>query len=178
MKKLLFIFLLVPFFCFGQIAPKAPGYFKIENGNVQYINVFKVDSLNTGQIVQRLMLNLATAPGVSNVQKDGELITGDLRNYKTDFKKFGGKSMGVWTAIIHPMDGKFTIQVKDGRYKLVIADLYCNAPGFPGTFTSYSTRKKATEFHDHKLIVEGMEYMNKDFTDRFGIKNNALSSEW
>lgn len=176
MKKILFVLLLIPFLSYGQSAGPISN-FHLENGEIQWRNTFEKDSLKTNQIIDQLTSYLPTVSGVSNVVNRGDVITGDLKNYQVNYKKYGGRNSTVMMQLTHPIDGKFTIQIKDGKYRAIVSDVYFTMPQLPGTLINTAGRKKNTEIAANSLIRQSLAYMNQDFADKFNLKVSN-STDW
>ena len=173
MKTLIFALLLLPALAFGQTSN-----FHLSEGVMQYRNIFTYDSLNVDNLESRLKASLPVVYGLSNIQFESGLIRGDIKALTANYKQYGATWAGSWLMLGYPMDGKFLIEIKDGKYRLTVTDLSLKGPQYPVNLANSVTKRNATEFTSNRVLLEALEYINKDFTDRFAIPKTQAKSDW
>jgi len=137
-----------------------------------------MNNSNSQEIIDKLNSYLPTIVGISNIQFNGNVFTGNIDNLMIDYKKFGGKILSVWTALNNPMFAKLTIQIKDNRYRVIITDIKCVHDILEYNFNSSTTINERTSFINKKILIQGLGYVDSYFSEMFTIKNDKISDEW
>jgi len=90
MRKLLWLFLFfMPAFAIAQNSPYK--FFKLDNGELVFENIYTHDSLNADQMGAMLKKEVPKIQGFTDFRSDGNLITGRLQNSSINYKKAGHK---------------------------------------------------------------------------------------
>ncbi len=154
--------------------------FYLEKQSVQYKKAFELEDTNDSVMVEKLNTYLPTVSGLTNIQYNGNVFTGRIEKLTVDYKKYGGKWGTTWIALNHPMNGNLTIQVKDNRYRVIITDMefISASPYIVIDVNSAATKKRGTELTTNKTVSQGLEYLDKYFTDKFTITEQQLDDDW
>ncbi len=154
--------------------------FYLENQSIKYKKVFEMNELNQSVIVEKLNTYLPTVSGLTNIQFNGNVFTGQINILTVNYRRYGGKWATTWGALNHPMNANITIQVKDNKYRLVITDIkfISTSPYCVIHINKSATKKKGTKITKNKLVLKGLEYIDKFFTEKFTITEKQINENW
>lgn len=177
MKNLLTILLLfIGFVSYGQTTPLTTLYnFVIESGQVQHIKVYEVANTPEKQLSDKLYTHLSTVAGIKELVIKDNSITGDINNLTVDYKKYGGTWGNTITLLRAPMEGKFIIQIKDNKYRVISSDL---GFGANGKLKDFFTRNKGTEFVSRQGLQDALKYIDGHLSDMFNVGKNLLKADF
>ena len=178
MKTLMFM---ITFLFLAPMQGEKQAYnFYLENQSIKYIKIFKIDGLNQSELISKLNAYLPTVAGLRNVQFNGNVFTGQIERLTVNYKKYGGKWATTWTALNFPMYGNLTIQIKDNKYRVIIMDIefISTSPSLVIDFNRDLTKKKGTKLTTNKVVLRGLEYLDKFFTDKFTITERKVDDNW
>jgi hypothetical protein len=183
MKKLL-----LPLLLFFSIAVQAQttylSDFYLEDGSVIYKKVFE-----TKADKDTFLKQLLTTTGIGGVEEKGDMLIGELKNMKSDYKKHGGSWGSSALVLNHDIFGNFIIEFKDDRYRLIISNMYfvdnysvlaasqTNPENNKMTLEDFFVKNKKAEFRSGKVRMEALHYIDKQFTEVFTAKESSAASE-
>lgn len=182
MKKILYTItiLLVSTICYAQ-----PQNIKIDNGQFIYEKIFTIDSLTAGKLDTLLQQYLPTQKGVTNLKIINQVISANFTNLFINWAKYDANNL---SSITHaPMTGNINIQIKDGKYKVLVNTIAFNL-NMPNvmTGTSYSQvvsaetiflKSDKQRFRTREDVVRLINAIDLDLTDLFAIKT-AQKTDW
>lgn len=160
-------------------------YFKTENNQFVYEAIFSMDSLNSSQIESLLLSNLPMAKSVTNVKSSNGIITANFVNLIIDWRKFGGTLTGSTMFMRDPFNGNIIIQIKNGKYKVIVNSLMCNISLAAPLSNQIENKLNSIEtlFLNYKMeyktkesIVDAGKVMELQLNDIFTIK--PIKSDW
>lgn len=102
--------------------------FVAEGNAVTYVSVHDAPGMKIGEIKKTLVGSIASNPLLtSGANSTLDQIEGTFNDYNIDFKKYGFKwgNVAVWA--LHPASGGFTIQIKDGKYRVIVKGIKTRA---------------------------------------------------
>ena len=154
--------------------------FYLENQSVQYRKVFELNNTSDSVMIKKLNSYLPTVSCLTNIQFNGNVFTGRIENLTVDYKKYGGRWGTTWIALNHPMNGNLTIQVKNNKYRVIISDMefISTSPYIVYDVNGTVTRKRGTEFSANNTIIQGLDFLDKCFTEKFTISEQQLDDNW
>jgi hypothetical protein len=185
MKKLfilkLIVFLSTFHLSFSQNITEQSNFF-VENGELQYRKVFEIEGITEEDLISKLNTYLPSVSGLNDITFNGGAFTGNLNGFIVDFKKYGARLKDVFLQLQHPINSKISIQVKDNRYRVILSDIKGLAPYPIGEFEYFYTltdRKLNNEsFHQREIAINGMNYMDQAFTEKFTLKESQVNDDW
>jgi hypothetical protein len=153
--------------------------FNLKDGVIKYERVYEIDGETEQQLIDKLNGYLPSVSGLRDVVFNGNVFTGRIERDMVDYQKYGGKRMSTWIPLNYPMNGIFTIQIKENRYRLLITDIETKEDEFsqPVRFNFYLTKNKGTSFTSNKTMLNGMEFVDKFLFDKFNILNKT-EDDW
>ena len=182
MKKMLTTILLgLPFLIQPLAAQSSEENFNfyLENNSIEYRNVFEVENTSSNEIIEKLKKHLATASGFNNIEFDGTIYTGQFVEHDVDYKKYGARQRDIFLQLQVPISGKFLIEVKDNRYRVIISDI--KGYGHPFGEFQYSdllTTKRREAISEKTIVLNGMNYMDRSFVEKFTLTLVGESDDW
>lgn len=154
--------------------------FYLENQTVQYKRVYEIEGISEESLIEKLNGYLPSVSGLREINFNGSIFTGRVEKLMIDYKKFGGKWGNTWTALNFPINAILTIQVKENRYRVTLSDIQVEGPPGYGAsnFDDLVTRKNKTEFIENKIVLNGMELMDKFLEEKFNLNSEKLDEDW
>jgi hypothetical protein len=142
----------------------------LKEGKIQYEKIYEIDGGTEQELNQRLESFLPTILGLK-FDFDEKGLTGKIQNVIIDYKKFGGKYMTTWIPLNYSLNGNVSIQVKGNRYRLLLTNIETKENEFtePILFDVYLTKNKGNEFTSNKIILNGLELLDKFLTEKFDL---------
>jgi len=191
MKTLtILLFLLTPSLLYGQQSIVNQPKFKKQtspsdtllnfvstNDKISFVKIYSVDGIKSAEIKQRLINQLSSR---SNVKLNGQNFTeqsifGELIGYKNmDDAAFSKKTrenssifISGWTPLTQGLQGKVVVDVKDGKYRVTITEMWYASGGFKFSFDDYMHRKgfwnEAKNEKQFIQLVEGVQIISNIF---------------
>jgi hypothetical protein len=185
MKKLfilnLIVFLSTFHLSFSQNITEQSNFF-VENGELQYRKVFEIEGITEGDLIVKLNSYLPSVSGFSEITFNGGAFTGNLNDFTVNSKKYGGRTRDIFLQLQFPIFSKILIQVKDNRYRVILSDIKGRGPNPIGEFEYFYTltdRKLNNQsFNQKEIVINGMNYMDQAFTEKFTLKASQVNDDW
>lgn len=160
--------------------------FALEKEEMEFENVFHPE--DTTNMKARAINQLRSITGVTRIEEDNTGVTAEINGMRIDYKKYGCPKSIVPLAMHGSMTGRLNVQFKEGKYRLVIQNMYftsdiemslygVSSNGGAIAMEEIFTRKKRTEIKrgkDHQRVLGSM---NLYFTDMLTLKKEASASE-
>lgn len=155
--------------------------FHLKDGNIVFENIYEFPNYSKDSLKNNLAKFLQFTSSIGDLKEISDGFTGTIKGLKINYKKYGGKYMSTWIILNHSMFGNFIIEIKEGKYRLIIKDIYfiddvslaaldTKNPDFNKTnFSEIATRKNRTRFGIDRIVIKGLEYMKKDLTEKFKL---------
>jgi hypothetical protein len=168
MKKLLFLLLVLPSMAFAQ-DNKPIGNFYITRGRVVYSHVFN-DSLDSAAtIVKKLIPSIPFSSYMKNVDGNGYTITGHIDE--------ADDSPGALIPQQVEEKGYFMIEVKNGKYRVTVKNLFFISPQNVSSFEYLYLEYHKTSQWTGKAHNELGDF-DKGLTTLFTVNPGAVNSDW
>ncbi len=152
--------------------------FEIENGDVVYKRTFDISNLNSDELKNKYLKFLETIPNVSVIKEDDSQINAEISDNYINYKVYGIKTMGAGM-IAYPFFSKLIIQFKDGKYRLVVRNIYIDNKSvgilFSGMeanshFKNFLLNKDASDFKKTQYNLKILDIYDRFFKDTFTYK--------
>jgi hypothetical protein len=181
MKKLLLLLVMLPFIAFGQDSPYK--YWQVENKAVYFDAVYEDPGKDTKQIKEELLSFIPTVKGVTDVQENSAGLTAKLEGYDCDYKAMGYNRMNAPIYILQKKSGNISVQVKDGKYRVVISNITCDKknltdPDYNRVFSNTEIetvilKLNKTGWATAKGKIKTNKQLEEDFHNSFQIKQSS-----
>jgi len=154
------------------------GNLYFENEKVVYRKVFEVDTINADELQKMLENHLIRIPAVKELQYIGEFI-GIINGMFVDVDKYLSKRLTYWSELSKPMDAKMKIQVKNGRYRVIIEEIkFIN----PSPYSVFSLDIIASERNlkttlSSNFYKRSLGYLDQFLTDLFTLKIESFNQD-
>jgi hypothetical protein len=176
---------------FGQEKNATYSAFAIDNKEVIWVRIYDVPE-PTGVLTEEISNFLKRKAWIRNLYvNDGEIVA-DIKNFRVDYKRYGGKYMNTSNLIrTARWSGKLRISVKDSRYRVVVYGLEYDArqPAMHagkmsnqshmihGTWTDWVLNTYRSKFKRSRHI--NMDIMHFNLKDGFAITGmDFVDEEW
>lgn len=176
-KAILFLVAFYPMVMVGQVTSN----FEIRNGQAYYCKVFELPGQSRDSVITQLRAMLPLVPHVSNVHLDELGFTGTISQMKINYS-------GFYLMLMNSMFANLVVQVKDGKYRIVIKDIYFVDNAVENDeltdFTAYVakngyiTKRPVEDFKDRTNLYSLLAQMDQYFTSVFTISNPTLNDDW
>jgi hypothetical protein len=178
MNKIALLYLIFfPATLFGQFNNN----FQIKNGHVYYQKIFEVSGQSKDTLTRQLNASLALLPYVHNVRADDSGFTASISQMQISYSGLSG-------LLEDYMFANLVVQVKEGKYRIVIKDIYfkddTKLENNITDFTDYSgksgviSRKPVKEFSASLGVDHVLLNMNQYFSELFNYSNLPLKDDW
>jgi len=169
MKYLIFSFLLAPFFVQAQYQ-----YLKLENSQIFFEKIYSIDSLANNGIKKLLLKEVPNLKDLKGFQNSKDTIIAKIENTFIDYKKYGGRWSNTDAFMNYPFSGDILIVWGDGKYKVMVSNMYFNKKGSSDKIkcSDLFTKDKRTRFGTRKIGISSRKYLEKYLADIFLIKKN------
>lgn len=184
MKKIITIFLLLPLGAFAQIPDSVQvvlANYTVSERTVTYSKVYDVPGKSAAEIKNILVSSFSGVPRVTlnqNTISDNQVV-GTLTDHMINFRKYGGKwgTTSIW--VQYPISGKFTFQIKDNKYRVVVTDIISTAsPALIYSFNAdFATKENTLRGVSSKTGYLGYYYFAKSVDELFTAQK-PLQDNW
>ena len=123
---LLFLILVITKTTFSQTENPFQ-FIKIDNGQFVFEKIFTIDSLLSSKIDTSLQLFLPSQKGISNLKSQNQQIIANFNNLFIDYNKYDANNHSIICS--SPINANVTIQIKDGKYKVLVNSIVFNTTG-------------------------------------------------
>jgi hypothetical protein len=150
---------------------------KLENSQFIFDKNYEVDSISSLEIENLIKTGLPRLNGITMIQIYKGFITAKIDGIFIDYKKYGGRWGSTLAALNHPFYADLTILWKDGKYKVLVSNMYFNVNGF-GIIKCHDLfiNKQGNELRDGVDVIKAGVYIEKHLSDLF--KLNPKLIEW
>lgn len=181
------IFLILPITVFCQDTNFEN--FDIVNRKIIYTKVFEIEEATAEDLQIYFIQQMNVFAEKTNEYKNE--ITGKFLKKIIDYKKYGGSNLDTMTFIRSPMSGEFSIQFKDGKYRVIVQNIVFHSNisyNFYGVSTNENNitkieaifiKNNKDSFRKNLTYRDGLYYMSKNIEEWFSIKlNPKISNDW
>jgi hypothetical protein len=191
-KLALLPFAVVAYTCLhGQEKNTTYSSFAIDNKEVVWVQVYEGPQ-EIDVLTQQVFQFLKRKSWITNVHFDGSEVVADIKNFRVDYKRYGGKYMNTSNLIrTGRWSGKTRITFKEGKYRVIVYGLEYDArqPGMHagkmsnqphmvhGSWTDWVLNNYRSHFKRSRHI--NMDIMHFNLKDGFTMTDTELiDSEW
>ncbi|HEX8041036.1 MAG TPA: hypothetical protein VF490_17910 [Chryseosolibacter sp.] len=190
-SALVFVVLLGSASIYGQEKKPAYSAFILDNKEVIWVQVYETAQPSAEQKEQLIDL-LKQKAWIDNLSEDGSDLIADVKNFRVDYKRYGGKYMNTSNLIRSARwSGKVQISFKDERYRVVVYGLEYEArvPVMAsgkmsnesrmvhGSWTDWVLNNYRTHFRKSRFI--NMDIMHFNLKDSFTVTDTrVIDDEW
>lgn len=165
--------------------------FHVVNREVIWARVFHQEE-PAEVLSEKLFSHLSRKVWIENLRYDGKDIVGNLINYRPDYKRYGGKFRN--TSILlrtGKWDGKVTIHIQDGKYRVILEGLHYEAQQattgsgkatiekhpVSGMLSAWALNDYRTSFR--KKRFNNLDILHLSFSDSFTLTTDQLiDGDW
>ena len=188
-SRLLFIALIVFTGLFAQEKDPTYSSFAIDHKEVIWIQVYHAQQ-PADSLADHLYKFLKRKAWIKNLQYDGNELVADIQNFRTDYKRYGGKYMNTSNLIrTARWSAKTRVSFKDGKYRVIVYGIEYDArqPAMHagkmnnqphmihGTWTDWVLNNYRTHFR--KKRHNNMDIMHFNLKDSFTLTETELIDE-
>lgn len=156
---------------------------KIESKTIIFEKIYSKDSVSIDSLTKLINFSLGVVPQIEGLQKSGEGFVGRLKNCSFDNSLYDGSYMSRIICLNHPMFATFSIQIKEGRYRVVVSNIYflVNLPT-AGVFNTIAKledalmKKDKEKFSAKPMNIRAGEYLQKYLSAMFQLK--TIKNDW
>jgi hypothetical protein len=185
MKLFITILLFIPFYANSQITQISNFY--VNNSDVIYIKVFDVS--DTTNLKFNITKQLKSTANITNIQEYESYLTADISNMAIDYKKHGGSSLIIPMIVTNGINGKMTVDFKNGKYRVTIQgiefinnlSIYTSGIEMEGSnqpMKNLILNKERTEIKNTKKWLDVLGFLDKHFVDTFTFKSTSNIDIW
>ena len=187
--SLVFVLLAAPLF--GQDNNVTYSAFAINNKEVVWAQVYHA-SQPEDSLMAHVQSFLKRKAWIDDLHADGDDLVADIRNFRVDYKRYGGKYMNTSNLIrTGRWMGKTRISFKDGKYRVVVYGLEYDArqPAMHagkmsnqphkihGTWTNWVLNNYRTHFKRKRHT--NMDIMHFNLKDAFTLtETDFIDEDW
>lgn len=193
MMKIMLLALLFPVFCaaqnekatsvsfFQDSIPKTSFYLK--DRRIVFQKVY-TSSLKQKELANQLysQLNLIDAFKYDSDGNSDAIIQGQLCQYRFGTERYGVTVFNAPVLLQYPIDARVTIQVKDYKYRVTVAEIAFRYFGADGKLDELLERslmeKDGKKFKNTQAATKMSNYLHLDFSDLFDVRRSATASEF
>lgn len=147
-----------------------------EDLTVKYQYIFTQKDTIT---IKDLKKFIANKSNITNVEVEGNTITGNITNMRVNYEKYGGSYMSTLIILNHDLNANFSIELKGNRYRLTIKDMIftdkeslmaydtANPDVNQTKLEDMVVKKRKQTFRTGGTITKGLNYTNQHFIDTF-----------
>lgn len=165
--------------------------FNVVNREVIWVRVFHQEE-PAAVLSEKLFTHLSRKAWIENVRYEGKDLVGNLINYRPDYKRYGGKFRN--TSILlrtGRWDGKVTINIQDGKYRVILEGLHYEAQQartgsgkatiekhpVSGVLSQWALNDYRTSFRRKRF--NNLDILHLSFSDSFTLTTNQLiDGDW
>lgn len=189
--KLLFCAVLLFSRVCGQEKNATYSAFALENKEVVWVQVYHAAE-PADSLADHMVTFLKRKAWISDLHFDGSDLVADIRNFRVDYKRYGGKYMNTSNLIrTGRWSGKTRISFKDGKYRVVVYGLEYDArqPAMHagkmsnqphkihGSWTDWVLNNYRTHFKKRRHL--NMDIMHFNLKDSFTLtETDFIDDDW
>lgn len=195
MKRLLFIFCILPIISFAQVGKDksilSTGLqdsvlgtsFVLKENSVVFQKIYSSD-LNKAELTERMKEFLPSVKGfqlTGSPNQNEDQFSGKLSDFIVNYRKYGGTLMGTAIVLNYPVSANVIVQVRDNKYRVIIRDVMfkgvkmaLNDTGTDLMFDELISKKQRTEIRVSETYLKSARYIDKDFESAFDIHNKTV----
>lgn len=155
--------------------------FVVEDRVVRYESVYEAPGNSKQDIRDKLIEKLS---GDSRVSLDlsnstGDILTVAIKGFNIDYRKYGYRSYNLYPGFTHPIYAAAAIQIRDGRYRLIMKDIYVLTSD-----TSRFVLNRDLTFRDNKIrslyhsgLDRSFHALGKGIDELFDLENSP-EADW
>lgn len=127
MKQLLLILLSAfPFVSSAQGDNPYKYFVMTEQRTVNFEAIYEMPGLTANEIKDKILTEMPSKPGISEVRENSSGITAVLDRYISDYRSLGYSRMGAHIFLSMEKWGNISVSVKDGKYRVVLTNVIAN----------------------------------------------------
>lgn len=150
----------------------------LKNNEIIFQKTYSSELLKS-ELIEKLKIYL---PTIKNFQlselsnQNDDQFSGKLTDYMVNYRKYGGTLMGTMIALNYPLTANVIIQVKDNKYRVTISNfifkgIQVSSQSYDVALDEALTKSKRTKIQSNKTSINAANYLNKELTDIFDLKN-------
>lgn len=175
----------------GQAEKITYSAFSIDNKEVIWVQVYHAPQ-NSDSLTAQLFEFLKRKAWIKDLHFDGSELVADIRNFKVDYKRYGGRYMNTSNLIrTGRWSGKTRISFKDGKYRVIVyaleydarqpamhAGKMSNQPHMiHGSWTDWVLNRYRSQFRKSRHV--NMDIMHFNLKDGFTLTETELiDTDW
>lgn len=187
-QALLLLFLLTGFAALAQ--DESPYKYWTIKGNktVAFEAVYEYPDKDAEQLKSDLLSFIPTIDGMTNVRENSGGIVADMEGYECDFRAMGYTLMGAPAILRYPKFGNVSVQIKDGKYKVVVSNFITDKrersdPDYNPLISNYKIESITLKMNKSgwataKHKVTANEHMEEDLYRSFTLPATQPDNDW
>jgi hypothetical protein len=165
--------------------------FIIEQKEVVWVQVFHREGA-ARDLESEIIDHLKRKAWIQNIHRDGDDVVADLKDYRPDYKRYGGKYMNT-SEIIRTgrWSGKLRINFKDGKYRVLLEGVNYEAKrsvtgsgkatieqhDTSGSLSHFALNNYRNAFKKNRLV--NLDILHASFKDSFIlVEDQLIDSDW
>jgi hypothetical protein len=164
-------------FCYEDV----PTYlnYKLEPGAVKWDYIFEVDSTLKDRLTKMVVSSLSSKSGIKVSGDFQGVISGSLDELNVNFKDFGCSWIDTWYLLHYPLSGKFSVFIKDEKFRVIISDVHSRQPVSPYIqFSLNDCLKRNGKMRTAPTYQRSMECLEKFFIKTFNVISVKINDDW
>lgn len=187
--KLFLFTLLFPLICFSKSnQDSVPGTALVLKNNTILFQKVYTSKLTQEELSKQLNVHLATLKKFKlndNTNQSKNDLTGSLRYYKVDARKYSTSIFNSPAILAFPLNASVIIQVKDYKYRVIVSAITFKevrtspkeAISNP-TLEEYLTEKRRSQIKTGKSALRLAQVIDQDFSDAFDLQKSIVSADF
>jgi hypothetical protein len=150
---------------------------KLESSQLIFEKIYELDSASSEEIEKLIKEATPRTNGITDFQKSEDIVTARIDGIFIDYKKYGGRWGNTPAVLNYPFFGDLTILWKEGKYRVIVTNMYFKTDGFGIMKCSeIFLKNRGTELRTGTDAVTAGMYIEKHLSDLFLF--NPIVTEW
>ncbi len=154
--------------------------FKLVENNIIWQKVYDASGYSIDSLQTTFATNVISTLNTTNLNEIKSRSTFYISNDEVDFRKYGGKWSNTLLYVQYPQNYLVIIDFKLNRYRVTIKEIEADTRianlGIID-LKDVALKKKYTVFSTNKIVLKGLEYLDKHLLEKFMLSKTLLEND-